>query len=146
MRPSLTRPAVFGSFDGMASLIGVIVYLLATRPSVIFPAALAGALTSAVSMGGGEFLADSDNGLAASSVMALATFCGALAPAVPFAFGHGPAAVSQCAVVCVMVITAVALLRDNRSVPLALTETAGLFALCTGVAVACAVILPGGAG
>lgn len=145
-RRSLARPAVFGAFDGAASLIGVVVYLAASHPSLIFPAALSGALSSAVSMGGGEFLSDSDLGLAASGVMALATFAGALAPAVPFAFGHGPAAVAGCALTCALVVVIVARLRPNRGPGLALAETAGLFLAVVAVAAACARFLPGGAG
>jgi VIT1/CCC1 family predicted Fe2+/Mn2+ transporter len=143
-RLRLTRPAVFGAFDGCASLIGVVVYLAATHPSLIFPAAVSGALTSAVSMGGGEFLSDSDLGLAASLVMALATFTGALAPAIPFAFGHGALAIAGCVVICAAVILVVARLRPNRGRGLALAETAGLFAAAVIVALACARLLPGG--
>lgn len=143
-RLRLTRPAVFGAFDGAASLIGVVIYLAATHPSLIFPAAVSGALTSAVSMGGGEFLSDSDLGLAASLVMALATFTGALAPAIPFAFGHGVLAIAGCAVICAAVILVVARLRPNRGRGLALAETAGLFAAAVIVALACARLLPGG--
>jgi VIT1/CCC1 family predicted Fe2+/Mn2+ transporter len=143
-RLRLTRPAVFGAFDGAASLIGVVVYLAMARPSLIFPAAVSGALTSAVSMGGGEFLSDSDSGWAASAVMALATFAGALAPAIPFAFTRGPAAVAWCALICAAVIVVVAALRPNRGRGLALAETAGLFAAAVAVALACARLLPGG--
>jgi VIT1/CCC1 family predicted Fe2+/Mn2+ transporter len=145
-RLRLTRPAVFGAFDGAASLIGVVVYLAVNHPSLIFAAAASGALTSAVSMGGGEFLSDSDSGLAASGVMALATFAGALAPAIPFAFGHGPRAVTGCAVICTLVIVVVARLRPNRGRGLALAETAGLFAAAVAVALACTRLLPGSAG
>jgi hypothetical protein len=141
----LAAPAIFGSFDGMSSLIGVVIYLLLSHPSVIFPAALSGAVTSAVSMGGGEYLCDSDNGLAASLVMALATFAGALAPAIPFAFSQGAAAEAECGIICACVITAVAALRPNRGPGLAVTETAGLFLACAAVAVACSTVLPGGA-
>jgi hypothetical protein len=139
-------PAILGGFDGCASLIGVVIYLLATHPSLVFPAALSGALTAAVSMGGGEFLCDSDCGWAASAVMAAATFTGALAPSIPFAFSHGPLAVAECAVICVAVVVVVAALREGRGLGLALAETAGLMLAAVAVAFACARLLPGGAG
>src|ERR1700733_2616956 len=145
-RLRLTRPAVFGAFDGAASLIGFAISPAMTHPSLIFPAAVSGALTSAVSMGGGEFLSDSDSGWAASAVMALATFTGALAPAIPFAFTRGLAAVAWCALICAAVIVVVAALRPNRGRGLALAETAGLFAAAVIVALACARLLPGSAG
>lgn len=144
-RLRLARPAVFGGFDGCASLIGVVIYLAVTHPLLIFPAAVSGALSSAVSMGGGEFLSDSDSGLAASAVMAAATFTGALAPAVPFAFGHGPLAIAGCAALCAVIVVIVAALRPNRGLSLALAETAGLLAVTVAVAFACARFLSGGA-
>ena len=143
-RADLARPAIMGGFDGCASLIGVVVYLALSHPSLILPAAVSGALTSAVSMGGGEFLSDSDSGWKASGVMALATFCGALAPALPFAFGEGPASIAECAVICAGVVIVVAALRPGRGLGLALAETAGLLAACVAVAFSCALILPGG--
>ena len=83
MKRDLAGPAVFGGFDGTSSLLGVIVYLLITHPALIFPAALSGAVSSALSMGAGEWLSDSENGFAASLVMGAATLTGALLPCAP---------------------------------------------------------------
>lgn len=141
----LVPAAILGGFDGAASLIGVTVYLAATRhPLLIFAAALSGALSAAVSMGGGEFLSDSDSGLQASAVMAAATFTGALLPAVPFAFGFTPVTVTACAVTCAMIVLTVAALQPSRRLPRALAETAALLTLAVLVALACARLLPGG--
>ena len=146
MKSSLARPAIFGSFDGASSLLGVVVYLLLSHPSLIFPAALSGAISSAVSMGGGEWLSDSDNGFGASAVMALATFTGALLPAVPFASGTGPLATAMCAVTCVAIGVVVAFLRPNRGRVLALAETFGILLACLAAVLICGLFLPGGAG
>ncbi len=146
MRRDLIRPAVLGSFDGTASLLGVIVYLLLTHPELIFSAALSGAVSSALSMGAGEWLSDSDNGFAASFVMGAATLTGALLPAVPFAFGHGPAAVTTSALLCATIGYTVARLRTNRGLGLAMAETFGLLAVILGITAALAVWLPGGGG
>lgn len=145
-RRGLARPAIFGSFDGAASLIGVTIYLLLSHhPALIFPVAVSGAISSAVSMGGGEWLSDSLNGLTASTVMAIATFTGAILPAVPFAFLTGPAAVAECGIICVCIAVAVSALRPERSLPLALAETLGILIVVVAVVVACSLILPGGA-
>lgn len=141
----LTRPAIFGSFDGTASLLGVVVYLLITHPTLIFPTALSGAASSAVSMGGGEWLSDSDSGLAASAVMAAATFVGAVLPAIPFAFGTGIAPVIASAAICAGICVAVAAARTTRSRALALAETFGLLAATLAVVVACGLLLPAAA-
>ena len=145
MKRTLAPQAVFGAFDGTASLLGVVVYLLVTHPALIFPAALSGAISSAISMGAGEWLSDSENGLAASSVMAGATFTGALLPALPFAFGSGPAAVAESAVICVLIAVIVAALRPLRGLGMALAETLGLLLVIFAVVLACGLALPGGA-
>jgi VIT1/CCC1 family predicted Fe2+/Mn2+ transporter len=145
VKPSLLKPAILGGFDGTASLLGVIIFLLLSHPALIFPAAASGAISSAISMGGGEFLSDSGNGLAASGVMAAATFTGAILPAVPFAFGTGPLAVTGCSLVIIAIGAAVSAMRPNRGRPLALAETFGLLALVAAVVVTCGLFLPGGA-
>jgi VIT1/CCC1 family predicted Fe2+/Mn2+ transporter len=142
--PKLLKPAIFGSFDGTASLLGVIVYLLISHPALIFPTAASGAISSAISMGGGEFLSDSDNGVAASGVMALATFLGAVLPAVPFAFGAGPAEVACCSLIIIGIGAVVSWMRPNRGRGLALAETFGLLALVALVVVACGLLWPAG--
>lgn len=144
-RGKLARPAVFGGFDGCASLLGVIVYLVATHPSLIFPAALSGAIGSAISMGGGEWLSDSDSGFSASSVMAGATFLGALLPALPFAVASGPAAIAESAVICLLIGFTVACLRPNRGLGMALTETFGILLAVLGAVLVLGLVLPGAA-
>jgi hypothetical protein len=145
VKPSLLKPAILGGFDGTASLLGVVIYLLLTHPGLIFPTAASGAVSSAISMGGGEFLSDSDNGLPASGVMAAATFAGAVLPAVPFAFGAGPFEIAACSMIIIGIGVAVSAMRPNRGRSLALAETFGLLALVAGVVVACGLLLPGGA-
>jgi len=145
-KDTLTAPAIFGSFDGLASLLGVVVFLLFSHPALILPATLSGALSSAVSMGGGEWLSDSDSGFRASAVMAGATFLGALLPATPFGFGHGAGEIGEAAIICVLIAVVVALMRRDRSLPLALAETFGILAAVLAVTVLCGIFLPSGAG
>jgi VIT1/CCC1 family predicted Fe2+/Mn2+ transporter len=136
---------VFGGFDGTASLLGVVVYLLLTHPALIFPTALSGAASSAVSMAGGEWLSDSDNGFGASIVMGLATLAGAALPAIPFAFGHGPAAVAESVLICLLIGVTVSVMRRKRGFGLALAETFGILGVAVGVVLICSLFLPGGA-
>ena len=145
MKHNLTRPAIFGGFDGTASLLGVIIYLLLTHPALIFPTAASGAISAAISMGGGEFLSDSDKGFAASGVMAAATFTGAVLPAVPFAFSSGPLAIAASAVLIVCIGATVSLMRPNRGRSLAFAETFILLVAVAAVVVACALTFPGSA-
>ena len=144
LRRDLAAPAVFGGFDGASGLLGVVIFLLFSHPSLIFPTAMSGAASSAVSMAGGEWLSDSDNGPGASLAMGIATFAGALLPAVPFAFGSGLAAVAASAVTCLGICVTVARLREGRGFSRALAETLGILAAVVAVTVACGLWLPPG--
>ena len=143
-RGKLARPAIMGGFDGCASLLGVIVYLVATHPALIFPAALSGAAGSAISMGGGEWLSDSDSGFSASSVMAAATFLGALLPAIPFALSPARWR-SRVRRDLLRIGFTVACLRPNRGLGMAVAETFGILLAIFGVTLACGLLLPGAA-
>jgi len=100
-------PAVFGAFDGMTSVIGVIVALLSASPSSVVKAVIGLAVASAVGMAAGEYLGDPDRSLRNAAVMGGATLVGTLLPAIPFFLtsGHvaqvlgGLIAVGMCAVI-----------------------------------------------
>lgn len=145
MTRDLARPAVLGGFDGTASLLGVIVYLALSHPALIFPAALSGAVSSALSMGAGWWLSDGNgDGVAGSAVMGIATFCGALLPALPFGLGTGVAADCESGVLCAGISVVVAALRPNRRLGLALAETLGLLLVVAAVTAGLSLLLGGG--
>jgi VIT1/CCC1 family predicted Fe2+/Mn2+ transporter len=136
---------IFGLADGMMSLLGVLLYLLG-HASLIFPAALSGGISAALSMAGGEWLSDSENGLGASCAMGAATGLGAVLPAIPFAVTSGSAALAASVVICTGIAVVVALMRVRRSVPLAIAETFAVLTLIFAVVLTCGLFLPGSAG
>lgn len=140
----LARSAVFGLADGMMSLLGVVLYLLGHQ-ALIFPAALSGAISSTLSMAGGEWLSDSDNGLPASVMMGLATGLGSLLPALPYLFERGPAAIAESGVICIMIAVIVTFLRPNRGLGLAFAETFGILTAVTAAVLLIGLTLPGSA-
>jgi VIT1/CCC1 family predicted Fe2+/Mn2+ transporter len=140
----LARPVIFGLADGMMSLLGVVLYLLGHQ-ALIFPAALSGGISSALSMAGGEWLSDSENGLTASAAMGAATGLGAVLPALPYAFTTGTTAIAESVTICLMIGLCVAFLRPGRSLPVALTETFSILLAIFGVVLLCGLILPGAA-
>ena len=85
------REAIFGSFDGMTSTLGVVAGLLAARATA--PKILAGAIGIAVAatigMAAGQYLSDGTRNLCRAGVMGLATLVGSVLPALPFLFGDG---------------------------------------------------------
>jgi VIT1/CCC1 family predicted Fe2+/Mn2+ transporter len=89
------REAIFGSFDGMTSTLGVVAGLLATHTNA--PRILAGAIGIAVAatvgMGAGQYLSEDrhNRSLRKAAIMALATLIGSVLPALPFIFGNSTA-------------------------------------------------------
>jgi VIT1/CCC1 family predicted Fe2+/Mn2+ transporter len=89
VQKSDTTEAIFGSFDGMTSTLGVVAGLLATKTSAthVVAAAIGIAVAATVGMGAGQYLSDGRRNLRKALVMALATLVGSVLPALPFLFG-----------------------------------------------------------
>jgi hypothetical protein len=83
------REAIFGSFDGMTSTLGVVAGLLAARATgpKILAGAIGIAVAATVGMAAGQYLSDGTRNLRRASVMGLATLVGSVLPALPFVFG-----------------------------------------------------------
>lgn len=145
MKTPLFRPAIFGLGDGCMSIVGVVLYLLGDQ-HLIFPAALSGAISAALSMAGNEYLSDSDNGLWPSAVMGAATAAGGLAPAVPFLFATGAAALAWMGAVCLLIGIVVGILRaracTRHTFWQELGGTLAIFALIFGAVLAASLALP----
>ncbi len=86
------QQAVFGSFDGLTSALGVIAGLIVagthTGPRIL-AGALGLAVAATVGMGAGEYLSDESRNLRLALIMAAATLVGSILPALPFALGYG---------------------------------------------------------
>lgn len=95
------KEAIFGSFDGMTSTLGVVAGLLATKSSAphIVAGAIGIAVAATVGMGAGQYLSDGQRNLRKAVVMAVATLIGSALPAIPFAFGTSLACVVASVVV-----------------------------------------------
>jgi VIT1/CCC1 family predicted Fe2+/Mn2+ transporter len=123
------RPAVFGAFDGVTCYLGVLFPLLAD-PRLVLPTALGVALAETVGMAAGEWQSNSENGFGASIVVGAASGLGAVLPAVPFGFSHGPAARIASALLVLAVTAAIAMMRaDKRGHRRAFTESFGILAV-----------------
>lgn len=126
-------------------MLGVLLYLL-HHQNLIFPAALMGGISAAVSMAGGEWLSDSDNGLGASAVMGLATGAGAILPAIPFALARGPLALTATVCICLLIGIVVGVMRGQagarHSKVFEMAVTLGLLAVIFGVVLVCSVLVP----
>lgn len=139
------RPAVFGAFDGLTVVLGVL-FSLAGAPRLVLPTAVGVAVAEGVGMAAGEWLSESDSGFAASAVIGAATMTGSVLPAVPYAVVSGRAAVAGSVVVFAALGVVISAIRARqRGWRRALVETFGvLVAVAVAVAV-CEAVTPRGA-
>jgi VIT1/CCC1 family predicted Fe2+/Mn2+ transporter len=95
LSPSDAKEAIFGSFDGMTSTLGVVAGLLATNSSAphIVAGAIGIAVAATIGMGAGQYLSDGERNVRKALVMAAATLIGSVLPAIPFLFGTSTACV-----------------------------------------------------
>jgi hypothetical protein len=89
------KEAIFGSFDGMTSTLGVVAGLLAAHatPAKILAAAVGIAVAATTGMGAGQYLSDGKRNMRKAVVMAVATLIGSVLPALLFIFGASLACV-----------------------------------------------------
>lgn len=154
MTPKLTRlrafagkvagTAVFGASDGVMSIFGITVFIAARYPSLVFVAALMGAVSAAYSMGAGEHLGQQETNWSAVPVMAGATFAGTLLPAVPYLWSRGLPALGQSAAVCLLMALAVGHLRTWRRHRY--LETVAVIGFGVALTIVCNLATGGGAG
>lgn len=113
MLNKVLRPAIFGTFDGMTSALGVILALL-SAPNSLLLAAVGVGISGAVGMAAGEFLSDSSNGFLPSAVMGLATGIGVLLPVIPWLFTSGSLALTLSCVIVVLTVAGIAKMRTSE--------------------------------
>lgn len=143
VRRALTAAAIFGLCDGEMSILGVVLDLR-THPELVPWAATVGAVSAGASMAVGQYVAeDNDNGVAACTVLGMATAVGSVLPALPFLALRGSLAVVGTALVCLVLAGVVARLRSRGSMLRALVVLA-LLAAVFGVTLACALLAPTG--
>lgn len=105
--------AIFGSFDGMTSALGIITGLWSAPTSVLLAAVMGLGAAAAVGMGAGQYLGEEHPELHVAVIMGLATLLGTLLPAIPIlAFGHVAGLIGCIAVSCA--VTAVIAWRRKR--------------------------------
>jgi VIT1/CCC1 family predicted Fe2+/Mn2+ transporter len=116
MNSKLISTAVFGSFDGMTSAMGVILALLAT-PHALLLGALGIGIAAVIGMGLGEWQSDSSSGWKPAVAMAVASGVGTLLPVIPFIFMAGAPAVIASALIIITATAVIAKVRvsENRS-------------------------------
>lgn len=114
----LLKPSIFGMFDGLTSLLGVLIPLLSYEHLLVFRTCLGLAVSSAISMGLGEYLS-SDKTIPKKSrvnnslYMGVFTGIGCLAPVIPFAFIGGSTALAISLVLYILLTCVVASMKSS---------------------------------
>lgn len=145
LRGPHVRPAVFGAFDGLTAVLGVLLTLTG-HPSLVIPTAAGVAIAEAIGMFFGEWLSDSDNGFGASAVIGAASLVGSMGPALPWAWLSGSSAITASAAVLVGLAAAITVLRGaERGWLRAATETYGILAVAIASIAVVEWLLPSGA-
>lgn len=88
------KPSIFGMFDGLTSLLGVLIPLLTFTHLLVFTTCIGLAVSSAISMGLGEYLSSDKSipkgkRLHSATYMGIFTAIGCFVPVIPFAFVGG---------------------------------------------------------
>jgi hypothetical protein len=131
------RQAIFGSFDGLTSALGVIAGLLAAgvhNGGRILAGALGLAVAATIGMGAGEYLSDTSHNRRRALVMAGATLAGSVVPAIPFVTGYGRSQVIACGLLTICGALVIGRYRGYRI-------TLGILAIVASLTVALSVLV-----
>ncbi len=136
---------IFGAFDGMISVLGVVIILLHRNPHQIVGPVLGLAVASTISMGAGEWLGGSS--LRTALLMCGATLAGTVVPALPLFFST--ALWTRIVWVAIMIIVGlwISAERSKKSGwPKASLQTYGTLITASVVCAVVAIMLPGSGG
>lgn len=113
----LLKPSIFGMFDGLTTLLGILIPLLSYAHLIVFFTSIDLAVSSAISMGLGDYVS-SDKTLKRSTriksaaYMALFTGLGCFLPVIPFAFVGGTTALVISILIYLVLTLSVAYLKS----------------------------------
>jgi VIT family len=116
-------PAIFGSFDGVVTVLGAVFALTGDRQALV-ASGVGLAASGAVSMGAGEFLSNSESGWLASCVIGLTTGLGTLLPVLPYILDT-PMALVVSIVLCLFVAVGISWLKVQSEAGTTLLRAAG---------------------
>lgn len=118
MDKEVMKPSIFGMFDGLTSLLGVLIPLLNSNPVLIFRTCIGLTVSSAISMGLGEFISSDktipkNNRVHNSIYMAVFTAIGCIAPVLPYLFTRGLSALVISALIYLVLTVIVAYMKSS---------------------------------
>jgi VIT1/CCC1 family predicted Fe2+/Mn2+ transporter len=142
------KPSIFGMFDGLTSLLGVLIPLLKYTHLLVFTTCVGLAVSSAISMGLGEYLSyDKDistkTRIHTSIYMGIFTAIGCFLPVVPFLFVGGVIALVSSIIIYLLLTLVVAFMKSGdlgwRS---ALVQTLSISLVAVALVICATLLLP----
>lgn len=144
----LMKPSIFGMFDGLTTLLGVFIPLLSYEHLLVFFTCIGLAVSSAISMGLGDFLS-SDKDISkklrvkSATYMGIFTGLGCFLPVIPFAFTGGFLALGISMAIYFILTLVVAYLKSaDMGWKDSLTQTFAVSAIAVALVVLVTVLLP----
>jgi VIT1/CCC1 family predicted Fe2+/Mn2+ transporter len=137
--------AVFGAFDGLIMIVGIMLPLLGD-PHALVMASVGGAVSEGAGMAVGDYLSGPEGGLREALVMGAATGLAAVVPSAPFMVGSGGWAVGSSAALMMAVASAITAARHlilGKPLKTAAVETFGLLLAVAALVGACASAVDG---
>lgn len=136
-------PAVFGTFDGLTSSLGVLL-ALAGHPHIVLPAAVGVGTAEMVGMAAGQWQSDSNDGPGAAVVIGVSTGAGCVLPAVPFAICSPDVAAAVSTALVLAITAGIARLRADRGRLRAAVESYAVLVAVAAVVLLVHLFTPGG--
>ena len=128
------KHAVFGLFDGLTVVLGVIIGLYSSHPDLILTTAVAVGVAEAIGMFSGEWLSETKSGLRGPIVIGVATCTGSILPALPFALVASSVAAWLAASIFLVCAAAIAAARAaERGWVRSNIETVGILTVTSAV-------------
>lgn len=140
MHKEETTEAIFGGFDGLTSVLGVIVVMASHKG--LMPAVVGLAVASAVGMGAGQYLSDPSRRLHLALVMSVATLVGTLLPAIPLFISNTYYGLAFSILVSLFMCLAIAYFRTGCTRRRAVIETYSILLLAGGLSALVGVLIP----
>lgn len=144
----ILKPSIFGMFDGLTSLLGVFIPLLGYEHLLVFTTCFGLAISSAISMGLGEYLS-SDKSMPRrlrtkhSVYMGIFTGIGCFLPVIPFLFTGGTIALTLAITIYLLLTFAVAFMKSgDLGWKNALVQTLAVSSIAVGLVIMATVFLP----
>ena len=135
--------AIFGLFDGLTSVLGMVLALVVTgNMKGLVVAVVAATVSASLGMGAGEWLSDSEESYKRAEVMSIATFLGTLLPGIPFFFGRSIGSYLACCVLTTGLGVLIAELRPGARIPSYL-KTFLVLVVVTGISLGASLIAGG---